>query len=85
MPSDMPSIRMFGGLMQFLLSRLDKLEDNLVRFGLALAAINAQLQSRPMQHASLGGRPKARPKAFNNSSFLLTFRRHKRGFPLTLH
>ena len=55
-PDNMPSIRLFEGDMQFLLSRLDKLEDNLVRFGSALAAINAQLQNRPTPHASNGGK-----------------------------
>lgn len=55
-PDNMPSIRMFEGDLQFLLARLDKLEGNLVGFGSALAAITAQLQSRPTQHASLGGK-----------------------------
>lgn len=77
-PDNMPSIRMFDGDLQFLLSRLDKLEDNLVGLGSALAAINAQLQSRPTQHASLGAKvlsttqyqAHSKPKPTNSTAYV---------------
>jgi hypothetical protein len=88
-PDNMPSIRMFEGDLQFLLSRLDKLEDNLVGFGSALAAINAQLQSRPTHHASLGGKvlsttqfkANAKPMAGSSTSSIISQPSTQAGIP----
>ena len=43
-PDMMPSCRLLDGDMQFLLARFDKLESNLIGFGLSLSAITAELQ-----------------------------------------
>ena len=67
-PDSMPSLRLFDGDMQFLLSRLDKMAAKLAEFGSALSSITADvrinrpiIQQRPGRHQQQPSHRNKRP------------------------